>query len=221
MRKNIPDANPEGSAPGDSSPADDFEARLVIFWQRHYRTVLVSVAVVCVAILGYEVVLYAVGRKEQAIQEAFQAASGNAALLAFAREHPTHSLAGVAYLQVAIDQYRNGEFIPASNSYRDAIDRLGDSVLTERARLGYGVASIRGGEEAIGVDILTALTLDESILDGTRAEAAYNLAVVHWKNRKIDEVGRQLDLIAGLETPGYWVNKADGLRTGIPELNRP
>jgi hypothetical protein len=142
-------------------------------------------------------------------------------LLSFAQEHPTHTLAGLAHLQVAIDQYSKGEFLSASNNYRDAVDRLGESVLAERARLGHGIASVRAGEESIGVDILSALALDGGVLDGTRAEAAYNLAVVHWKNRDLEAVDQRLELIAGLENPGYWVNKADGLRGGIPELNQP
>jgi hypothetical protein len=213
--------NPAGPSAAGASAADDFEAGLAIFWQRHHRTVIVAIAAACVAILGYVVLLYMLDRREQAVQQEYGSSNTPGELIAFAKRNASHSLAGFAYLQVAVDHYRNGDFEAASTNYHESIDRLGDSILAERARLGYGVASIRGGEESKGVDVLTDLTLDDSILDGTRAEAAYNLAVIHWKNRNVDDVSRQFELIASLKNPGYWATKAESLRSGIPELNRP
>ena len=196
----------------------DFEEGILLFWQRHRNTIVTGVVVVIVLVGAFELWSYLDERRETSIRNAFQGADSPSALLSFAESYPDHSLAGFAYLQVANSEYREKAFESAASHYHDAIAILADTPLSERARLGYAMSSIAQGQRDIGESVLDELAADNTILDTTRAEAAYNLAVLYAEMGDRDSVLEQIDFIGALEQPGYWLNKTDFLRETIPGL---
>ena len=196
----------------------DFEERILLFWENYRRTIIGAVAVVFSVVLVYQLTVYLDERRESALRGAYQLAEDREERLAFAREHAGHPLAGFAYLEVANEEFSSKEYGEAANHYKEAIEPLGQSPLASRAELGYAVAAYRNGEVETAEQALRKLSNEDSRLDGMRAEAAYDLAVLYWERGNFAEVKSQLALIEELEKPGYWSTKANRLRSTIPEL---
>lgn len=222
MKEPKPDPAPQAASETDVDEVlfeqADFEQKLMLLWERNRNAIITTVVVAALLIIGYHGAGYMAQRKEAAIRDEYSRADNIAARLSFAVDHPDHPLAGYAYLEVANEQYTQGEYLQAAEHYQTAIDSLEGTPLQQRARLGYAMAAIRNNDRATGQTILKELANDTTILDATRAEAAYNLAILHWQDNDLPTVKAQLDLIAGLDQPGYWINKADGLRARIPNL---
>lgn len=210
------EANRSG-ADGPSSSLD-MEDRVFLLW-KDYRKLIIAVVVVFFGLLiGYQSVGYLDERGEAGVREAFRSVTDAESRLAFAQEHAGHPLSGLAYLELASEEYESGDFADAAAHYEAAIEPLGESPLSGRAKLGYAVTVIRSEDVDSGEQLLRSIVEDGSQLDGTRAEAAYHLAILYWSRGDFAEVKKHLEQIEELERPGFWMTKAEGLRTTIPEL---
>ena len=222
-RQNRPEyPNPDVEKPKEALGDSDFEEKLLLFWRNHGNRVVVALVVLAAGVLAYQLSGFIAKRSQEKVQAAYQKAENTADLIAFGAEHSRNSLGGFAYLQAAHEEYGRNQFKEAAAHYEAAAQILTDSPFAGRARLGFAMASLQGDEPVIGRQTLESITADEALLDSTRAEAAYNLAVFHWDREKFDEVEKQLDFIETLAKPGFWIwtNKADQLRDLIPELRQ-
>ncbi len=219
QRKNKPEL-PEMEKPDDVLGDADFEERLLIFWKNHGNRVVIAIIVVVAGVLAYQISGYLAKRNEEKIQADYQKTENTADLIAFGAEHSTHSLGGFAYLQAAHKEYGEKQYAEAAGHYEIAAENLGDSPYAGRARLGFAMASLQSEKLEVGRTALESIAGDEALLETTRAEAAYNLAVFHWDAGNFPEVKKKLDLIETLARPGFWIwtNKVDQLRELIPEL---
>ena len=196
----------------------DLEEFAYAFWEKYRRHMYVGIVGLAVIVIGYQMAGYIEERREAKIQANFQQAENENAKLTFALDHAKHPLAGYAYLQIAHEEYTDKEFRQASSHYQEAMKTLQDSPLGGRARLGYGVSLIQLGERESGLAELTKLAEDESVLQTTRAEAAYTLAIAYWEAEDFVALEKELDRIADFDQAGFWVNKSERLRTSIPQL---
>lgn len=202
--------------PGDG----DFEEQVLQLWGVHGNRLVMIVALVVVAVLAYQVSGYLAQRNVEKIQTAYQETEDSTDLVTFGLEYSSHPLGGFAYLQAAHQEYDQKQFKEAAGHYEKAAEILADTPYAGRAQLGYAMASLSNGQAVIAQQSLETLARDESMLDSTRAEAAYNLAIHHWEKEEFEAVQEQLDFIDTLAKPGYWIwsIKVGQLRDSIPEL---
>ncbi len=211
-----PPAAPEETPLGDG----DFEDQLLQFWSVHGNRVIMAVALVVVAVMAYQFSGYIAQRRVEKIQTAYQETENTVDLIAFGSEHSGHPLGGFAYLQAAHEEYEQKQYREAAEHYEKASQILGDSPYAGRALLGYAMANLSNGQADKARQTLEAIAGDETALDSTRAEAAYNLAIHYWEKEDFEAVAKQLDFIETLAKPGYWIwtIKAGQLRDSIPNL---
>lgn len=220
-KRNIKDAGPRRAGSEETPLGDgDFEEQLLQLWGVHGNFLIMIVALVVVAVLAYQFSGYFARRNVEKIQTAYQKTENSADLVAFGSEYSSHPLGGFAYLQAAHQEYDQKQYQEAAEHYEKAAEILADTPYAGRAQLGYAMASLSNGQAGIARQTLETLAGDESKLNSTRAEAAYNLAVHHWEKEDFEAVIEQLDFIETLAKPGYWIwaIKADQLRDSIPEL---
>ena len=216
--RRIPTEETNQSGVGAQSSSSEIEDRILLLW-KDYRNLIIGVVVVFFGIIiGYQSIGYVAERREAGVREAFRLETDAESRLAFAREHAGHPLAGLAYLEMAGTSYESGDFADAATHYEASIEPLGESPLSARAKLGYAMASIRSENVDSGERMLENLVEDGSQFDGIRAEAAYQLAILFWSREEFAEVMRHLERIEELERPGFWMTKAERLRTTVPEL---
>lgn len=196
----------------------DFEERIFLLWKEYRRVIGGLIGGGLALFIGYQLVGYMAENREAGVREAYRLVADAESRLAFAEDHVEHPLAGLAYLELAGEKYEAGAFAEAAAQYQSAIAPLGTSLLSGRAKLGYAMASIRSENVDLGEQTLRNLVDDTSQLDGTRAEAAYHLAILGWSKGEFAEVKKHLERIEELERPGFWMTKAERLRTTVPEL---
>lgn len=199
----------------DSYVAPGLEDRLQLFWERYSKVIVLGVVVVVVAIAGRGLVGWMSARQDAATRAEFATVEGKDALLAFAAAHPSHSLAGVALLQVADELYAAGDFAGAGAAYRDAATSLGEQPLAGRALLGAAISVIQAGKTEEGVAVLRQLADDVARTAVIRAEAAYHLASIARESGRIDEANRRVEQIAALGDTGLWGQRALMLRSQL------
>ena len=194
------------------------EDRIFLLWKDYRKLIIAVVVFFFVLLIGYQSVGYLDERREAGVREAFRSVTDAESRLAFALEHAGHPLAGLAYLELASEEYESGDFAVAAAHYEAAIEPLGESPLSGRAMLGYAMAALRSEDLDSGEQMLQNIVEEGSQLDGTRAEAAYHLAILSWSRGDFAEVKKHLEQIEELERPGFWMTKAERLRTTVPEL---
>ena len=216
-RNQKPEGNKTVVAIGDFEGAD-FEQKIILVWENYRQVILTVIGVIILSLLIYQTMLYLAERKELALQTAYQEAESDDELINFAREHPRHTLAGFAYLQVANKKYDEDEFLKAVEYYTSAVSHLENTSIQGRARLGFAMSHLLAGNAEEGVEALNKIAGDPSLLDTYRAEAAYQLAVNYWEKRDYASLDLELRRIESLKKSGMWVRKATVMRNSIPEL---
>lgn len=202
----------------DGLEGAEFEQKLILIWENYRQVIFTVIGVIILSLLVYQSMLYLAGRKELAVETAYQEAENDDALINFAQEHPHHALAGFAYLQVANKKYEEEEFLQAAEYYSNAVNNLVETTMLGRARLGFAMSHLLGGNADDGVEALNKIAGDPSLLDTYRAEAAYQLAVNYWEKSDYASLDRALRQIETLKKSGMWVSKATVMRNSIPEL---
>jgi predicted negative regulator of RcsB-dependent stress response len=196
----------------------DFEQKVILVWENYRQVILTVIGVIILSLLVYQTMLYLAERKELAVETAFREAESDDALINFAREHPHHKLAGLAYLEVANKKYDGDEFIQAAEYYTNADSELDNTSMQGRARLGVAMSHLLLGNTDQGIEALEKIANDPSLLDTYRAEAAYQLAVNFWEKSDYSSLDRELRRIESLKKSGMWISKASVMRNSIPEL---
>jgi hypothetical protein len=196
--------------------APTFEDRVVMFWEKHGRTItfaVVAVAVGLVASWGFRQFAEA---RERAIAAEFAAARDSASLRAFVAAHPSAPLAGAAHLRLADEAYSAGKFREARASYEAAIAPLAGLPLGERARIGSALSSLQAGDVAVAKTGLESIANTLDFSRSLRGEAAYHLAVLARDAGQIAEARKWSDLVLAADPSSFWAQRALQLGSALP-----
>ena len=186
-----------------------FEAAIQVFWIKNRSLILSICAAALLAIMAREGWQYFSAQREKGVQEEYaKLADRTDKLAAFALANPGHTLAGVAYLRLADENFSNVDYKQAAAGYQQAIGSLKNEALLGRARLGMAMSQLNGGDKATGEAALKALGTDQSLLKSVRAEATYHLASLAVEAGKIDEMKKLVDEVGKIDTSGTWSRRA-------------
>lgn len=213
--------NPQGVDPESELPPDaDVEEKFNDFWKKNGPGIFGGIALGAILVLGVQVYQYAGVKKEESIRAEFAQAESVVDLAGFAEEYPKHPLGGLALLSVADERFEEESFGEAADLYGEAAEVLTDTPMQARALVGQGVSLIRSGAEAAGQDVLETVALDGAVLDQTRGEAAYHLAVSQWEAGEPEAARDTLDIILQLDEASMWSFRAEDLRDRLelPEV---
>lgn len=209
----LPPANqsPEGTTPV-YAPA--FETAIHAFWARNRQGILIVGVVALLVIVGREGwQAYTAGREQDVQAEYAKIADQSARLPAFAEAHPGHTLAGVAWLQLADEKFTAGDYKTAAAHYQKAFGALQNEMLLGRARLGAAISLLNGGDQAAGEAALKAISGDVALAKGARAEAAYHLTSLAAAAGKSDEVKKLAEEVTKIDAASSWAQRATLLLT--------
>ncbi len=196
-----------------------FDDKLFLFFNKYKNllTNLVIVAMLCV--IAYQGVKFYGQYKEKQVQQAYLEAVENNTLEAFAKDHASDGLGGVAYLSLGDKAYEEKKYNEAATYYLYALDGLRDSVLNGRAQLGRAMSLMQADQPGVA-EALKSLANSEQTLKTIRFEALTNLCIFNAKKQQYDAFKTNLDqlrTIAG--TFGMpWVMRVENFAAAIPEL---
>lgn len=215
---NVPSATPphDPANPPPPAGADAFAADVLTFWEKNRSSIFILVAAVLIGLIGREGWQWFQSSREASLQEEYAKAGDNVTQLAkFADANKGQSLAGVALLRVADDNYAKNDYKSAAANYAKAVENLDNAALKSRARLGAAMSQLAGGDKAAGESALKALGADTSTLAVTRAEATYHLAVLAKEAGRADEARKAIEEVAKIEASGLWAQRAAALRAQL------
>lgn len=219
MRAPKKQAAPNSSAEDTLPPDADLDERFREFWKRNGVLFFGGLAMVAVIVVIVQIVQYVGNQMEASAAREFGVAlSTPEALASYAESHAGSARAGLAHLELAHQAYEAGNFGEAATLYAAATEELADSSLAGRAALGEALSRVKIGEETAAKEILQSLSDNAAMLNSTRAEAAYNLAVMAWEAGDIDGALALVEKIEGLEDIGIWEFRAADLRDRMPMI---
>lgn len=203
----------------DLPPDADAEERFNDFWKKNGGVIFGAIAIVALVITGIEGYKFFKQRGEEKLQSEFAEVITTDEELNFATEHADKPLGGLAFLEIADEEYAAGNYLQASSHYDAAVAPLtaSNSPLSARARLGAALSRLRHGDDT-GLDMLDELARDPDAIEYIAAEAAYHHAVASWERGDLAAVRRSLDLLDGFSRARDWQASGDRLASQIPEL---
>jgi hypothetical protein len=208
------------TTPTDPNTAEnalpDFEATLHGFWQKNRGAIL---AVCVVALLaaaakgGWELFT---AQREKSIASDYAAATTSEKLHDFAHIHQGHTLAGVAHLRLADEEYVAGKYADAIADYGHAAETLAGTPFAGRAQLGGAIAKIQAGRAPDGEAQLRQIANDLSLLKAVRAEAAYDLASAAVDEGRAEDAKKFVAQVQQIDPDGAWARHASDLTANQP-----
>jgi len=179
--------------------APGLEDKLRLFWEKNTRLVIATITIVVLLIVGRGIYGHLVAQHEQAVGEAYAAATTDDALKSFIADHPGHALVGVAQLRLADDAYTAGRYTEAKTGYDEALPLLKDTPFAPRTQLGAAAAQLEAGQTAEAVAALKHIVSSATLPKAIRASAAYDLAAQAAEAGHPDEVGPLVEQVINLD----------------------
>ncbi len=205
------------SADGVPVSEPTFEEKVQVFWIENKNTILLTCALIVVVLVGKELVLHYIDRREKAIGVEFAQAENDAAkLAAFTAAHPDHKLAGLAWLAMGDIAFKAGNYTDAAADYAKAGPLTVGSAFGGRARIGEAFSQSLGGDKATAETSFKAIVDDMALPASTRAEARYHLAVIAVEAGRVEDARKELDELQSVDLQGAWLQRAMVLRMGLP-----
>lgn len=200
-------------------PGADAEDRFNEFIRTNATSIFSAIAIGAVIVIGMQAWRYYQQRVEEGTRADFaQAATSNAALLAFAQDHADHNLSGVAYMEVANKDYEAGDYIQAAEHYRMAVEHLQGNPLAGRASMGAAMATLLAGDTAAGTETLRSILNNPAYQNTTRTEAGHALAVYYWEQQDWTAMREVVDTVLTFDESLPYRQMTDSIRKRIPEL---
>ena len=185
--------------------APTFEDKLLLFWEKNGKKVILGCVIVLVGIVakgGWE---YFEAQKEADVQKEYAAAANKG-----------HALAGLAQLRIADEAYTAGKSADAISGYEAVIGVLKTGPFATRAQLGLAMSKIAAGQSAEGEAVLKTMAGDVAMLKGVRVEAAYHLASLAADAGRADDVKKYSDQIAQIDPASPWTQRVMALKAALP-----
>ena len=162
-------------------PGADAEERFNQFWRENGTSIFSSIALGAIVVIGVQTWRYFQNRAEEKTQQSFLQAASAEELTVFAGDNANHPLAGASYMKLANSEFERGEYVQAAEHYALASEKLQGSAFTERAALGIAMCELLAGSKDKAKASLRAIVDNADMLELTRAEAAFNLALQYVK----------------------------------------
>jgi hypothetical protein len=194
--------------PAEQPTSPDFEAKLHGFWQKNRNAIFAVCAAALLTVAakgGWELFT---AQREKSIADDYVAATTAEKLHDFAHEHQGSTLAGVAHLRLADDEYAAGNYADAIVDYTQASTALAGTPFAGRAQLGTAIAKIQAGSTADGEAQLKQIADDLTQLKAVRAEAAYDLASAAADEGRMDDAKKFAAQVQQIDPDGPWAKRA-------------
>ena len=209
--------NPKSAdTPAVPHPVDSFAEKLHQFWLRNSMAIQIGCVLVLAGILAKGAYDYYARQHENDIERAFALAGTPDQLKTFAAAHAGHSLAGVAWLTLADNAFKAGNYAEAIANYDKALPVLKDTPLSGRIKLGAAMARLQSGQAAEGESALNQIADDANQLKGLRVEAAYQLASNAAAAGKVADVQKYTEKLMQIDGTSVWAQRAMMLRVTMP-----
>ncbi len=202
---------------GPAHPSDSFAETLQLFWIKNRNLVLGCVSAILLAIVGkggYD--LYREHAQKVTGEEYAAAGNTTEKLIAFAKAHEGHPLAGAASLRVADEAYSAGRYLEAQLAYDKALPALKDTPFLGRAKLGSAMSIVMQSKQGEAETALRALMGDSTQFKGVRSEAGYQLANLLVDMGKREDAAKVIDQMLLIDPTGAWSQRALMLRNELP-----
>ncbi len=196
----------------ENFPEADIEDKFYMFLQKYRNAIIFVIAVLAISTVGYQTVLYIIAQRDIKRQEEFQESVENNDLSAFIENHSGSKLSGAAYLILANKYYAEKKYSEAAENYKLASETIKESAGFSRARLGYAISIYQQNSVS---DPIEALVNDPGILESSRAEAAYTLAVIYLGKGDLVSAEKEVQRIKTFENAGVWEKQAEKLKIKI------
>ncbi len=205
---------PENSEP---APDADLEERVMSYWEKNGKQTVILVLAVMAFVVGVQLYRYISSQNEEALNEEFASLSSLQELQAFAAEHSSHTLGGIAKLEAAHTLYEQGNYAEAAESYQSARESLQNPQLFERARFGEGMALLMGENTELGIQTLQSIFDDLTLSGYTRGEAAYNIALQYLSDQNYKAAQDVIDRLVATPEADIWIQLGNALYAEISE----
>jgi len=203
-------------ASAEIHPALTFGDQLHRLWTNYGNLVTAAGVVVLLAILANGGWNFYQAKHEAAIESDYAAAGTPDKLKAFAAANAGHSLAGLAQLRLADDDYTAGKFAEALTGYEKAAATLKTGPFAARAQFGSAMAKLGAGKTAEAEAALKQFSNDATQSKGIRAEATYRLAALAAEAGRSGDVTKYSDQLMQLDASSPWTQRALSLRATLP-----
>jgi len=206
--------HPESSAASGEAVnvTPGFEEKLHLFWDNNRKGLLGLCVVVLVVIVirgGWD---YWAAQQVLEVQKNYSAMSSPENLKTFAEANSGHTLAGVAWLQVADSAYAMGQGSEAVSAYQSALKIISSGPVADRASLGLAMAQLLAGQKSEGETGLQRLVDGTSVSSGVRVEAAYQLVSLAYSAGQAEKVKALTDQILQIDPSSPWAQRAMSLQ---------
>jgi hypothetical protein len=208
--------NAAADLPAEPNALPNFEAKLHGFWQKNRNAIFAVCVLALLTVAGKGGWELFTAQREKSIAADYVAATTSEKLHDFAHEHQGSTLAGVAHLRLADDEYAAGQYVDAMVDYTQAATALAGTPFAGRARLGAAIAKIQAGHAADGEAQLKQIADDLILLKAVRAEAAYDLAGAAADEGRADDAKKFASLVQQIDPGGLWARRAIDLTAKQP-----
>jgi len=182
------------------------------YWQKNKGGLIASVVLFVCIVIAFQGLRFYRDYAEEQVQRAFVEASARGDLRSFAQEHAGHRLAGIAALEVAHGDFREGAYAEAIEGYAIAINSLSGTNAGDRATLGMAGSLFQTGELTEARTLFQSLARDDRVAEDVRIQAFFNLGVLSvemGEEDRLDEIIHSLEAIPG---SADWIERLDRLR---------
>jgi hypothetical protein len=206
---------PTDPATGENA-SPNFEAKLHDFWQKNRGAIFAvcTLALLTVAAKGGWELFTA--QRDKSIAADYVAATTTEKLHDFAHLNQGSTLAGVAHLRLADEEYAAGKYTDAIVDYMQASTALAGTPFAGRAQLGTAISKIQAGRTADGEAQLKQIADDLTQLKAVRAEAAYDLASAAADEGRADDAKKFAAQVQQIDPDGPWAKRAIDLTAKQP-----
>ncbi len=202
----------------DAFKEADIEDQVWLFWNKNKSTIIYLIIAIFIGVIAVEGYRMYQSSAVKSMQAAYGQAETPEALTSFGQEYAGQPLAGLALLQSADNQYKNGNYTAAAPLYKSAAESLSETYVQGRARLGEAMSQIQAGQTEQGKSLLTSLSGDSKALVAIRAEATFNLGILALSAEDFGGARRYFEQTSALDKDGPWGSQADRMLQQVPEL---
>lgn len=199
----------------EDSASLSFEDHVNIYLSENKSFLIGCIAILLLAIGGYQVMRIIKEQKEAALGAEYAEADANETLVDFAKTYESKTLGGFAALQIADEAYTEKDYTKALEFYARAAAVLKEPSLTGRARLGQAFSLYYSGSQEEGLARLNAITVDSTLSESARTEAAYHLAIEAHTAGRMDEFSSYSTQVSDSKFAAQWQLRLDQLPTPV------
>ena len=202
------DADPKSIPLDLDTSAMSAEERISDYWEKNQRSILVSIAICFIAILGFQGTKIVQNNAALKLQDAYKTALLEDSLSDFIKAYKDTLIGGFSALSLANDAYNAENYSDALIYFETASDSLASnqSPLSSKAQIGIAFCHYQLDLNK-GIEALESLLNNDAILDSVRAEAGFTLASLAKTQGKLEKAKAYAKIVSSLEKGGSWTTR--------------